>query len=207
MVKWNRDYVSVKSKTPKISSDPPIVDLKVRNPVTYIKNWWKKIIGNEGVEIKIKVRPITTLLIVALVLTGTYGLGIITAFLAKIPMIKDVLPTPFPIQTPTPTMSPWKETAISGTLRYSTVTGKYYLTTSSAEAITLEIPALVDAARLVGKKIFAVGKYNKTTDVLIVADVTGLAILPTSPLPIPTFTPTPTSIPTTSSPLIRPYLN
>jgi len=200
VTKWTKDYIRVKNKAPKISHEPPIVDFKVRNPITYIKNWWKKIIGNEGVEIKIKIRPITTLLIVALVLTGTYGLGVITAFLAKVPMIKDVLPTPIPLQTPQPTTNPWKETAFSGILRYSSVTGKYYLTTTSAEAITLEVPPTVDAARLVGKKIFAVGKYNITTDILIISDITGLVILPASTQPIPTFTPSPT--PTLTSELI-----
>ena len=160
MTKWTKDYIRVKNKAPKISHEPPIVDFKVRNPITYIKNWWKKIIGNEGVEIKIKIRPITTLLIVALVLTGTYGLGVITALLAKIPMIKDVLPTPIPSQTPQPTSNPWKETAFSGTLRFSTVTQKYYLSTSSAEAITLDVPLSINLSKLVGKKIFAVGKYN-----------------------------------------------
>ena len=200
MTKWTKDYIRVKNKAPKISHEPPIVDFKVRNPITYIKNWWKKIIGNEGVEIKIKVRPITTLLIVALVLTGTYGLGVITALLAKIPMIKDVLPTPIPSQTPQPTSNPWKETAFSGTLRFSTVTQKYYLSTSSAEAITLDVPLSINLSKLVGKKIFAVGKYNKTTDILIISDISGLVILPASTQPIPTFTPTPT--PTSTSELI-----
>ena len=150
MTKWTKDYIRVKNKAPKISHEPPIVDFKVRNPITYIKNWWKKIIGNEGVEIKIKVRPITTLLIVALVLTGTYGLGVITAFLAKVPMIKDVLPTPIPLQTPQPTTNPWKGDAIYRIVMDASVTRKYYLTTTSAEAITLEVPPTVDAARLVG---------------------------------------------------------
>ena len=191
MTKWTKNYVSVKKKAPKINPDPPIFDLEVRNPITYIRNWWKKIIGNEGVEIKVKVRPITTLLIVALVLTGTYGLGVITAFLAKVPYIKDVLPTPAPVVTPTPTTSPWKETAFSGTLRYSSVTSKYYLTTTSAEAITLEVPPSVDVARLVGKRIFAAGNNNKLTDFLIVSKLSGIVILPPSPQPIPTVFPSP----------------
>lgn len=204
VAKWDKDYYSVKSAQPKTSFEPPIVDVKVRNPLGYIKNWWKRIIGNEGIDIKIKVRPITTLLVVALILTGTYGLGMITAILAKVPYIKDVIPTPVPLKAPIATPEQWKETAFSGILRFSAITGKYYLTTTSAEAITLDIPQSVDAAKLVGKKIFAVGKFNKATDVLIIADITGLTILPSSSQPIPTVSPTPTPVPEpTSVPILQ----
>ena len=38
----------------KLPSDPPLVDVKVTNPVTYFKKWWAKIIGNEGIDFRLK---------------------------------------------------------------------------------------------------------------------------------------------------------
>lgn len=171
MARWDAmTYIKVRDEKGRfVGSDttkPPVeetpfVDLKITNPLVFIKKWWKRVIGNEGIEIKIKIRPITTLLILALILTGSYGLGLITAVLAQVPYIKDIVPTPPPVATPTATPDPWKDTAYQGMLRYSTVTQKYYLTTASAEAITLEVPPPIDLSKLIGKKIFAVGKYNK----------------------------------------------
>ena len=30
--------------------DPLLVDLKVTNPIVYIKAWWKKVVANDGVD-------------------------------------------------------------------------------------------------------------------------------------------------------------
>jgi hypothetical protein len=56
------------------AQDPPMIDLKVTNPVTYLKNWFAKILGNEGIDISIKIKPLT---IVAFVIAFTTigGLG------------------------------------------------------------------------------------------------------------------------------------
>ena len=87
----------------KTEKDPPIVDVKVRNPITYIKRWWKKVIENEGVYFSFRVRPLTTIAIALVVTSLTLGIG------------KFVLPFSIPVfqYNPTPkepilpTPEPW----------------------------------------------------------------------------------------------------
>lgn len=182
---------------PVLSSDPPLVDVKVTNPVTYIKNWWNKIIGNEGVDFRLHIRPLTAIVVAAVIATIAFGVG------------RFVLPPGIQIPffefgvvgeetaTPTPTADSWKETAYTGTLHFTSSTGKYYLqVTTSSEAITLDVPPTLNLENLIGRRIFAVGKYNKTTRTLVVAEATDMEILPKSPVPIPTLPPTPTPSPT-----------
>src|SRR5688572_745190 len=96
-----------------IQEDPPLVSVKVTNPITYLKLWWKEVIGNEGVEMKFKIKPLTALLLVSAVtfiLTGTgFSLGRISIPITN-PIVKYV-PQLAPVITPTP--DPWRETAMS----------------------------------------------------------------------------------------------
>lgn len=170
------------------NQEPPFVDVKVTNPITYIKRWWAKIIGNEGVDFRFHIRPLTALLIAVAVASIGFGVGrFVIPF--SIPFLKYeykneeiVIPTP----------ETWKDTAYTGTLRYSEATQKYYLVTTSAEAITLEVPSNINLENYIDKRIFATGKFNKTTRILIVADAKDLEVLPKTPVSIPTTTPTPT---------------
>ncbi|MBL7036920.1 hypothetical protein ISR94_03770 [Candidatus Microgenomates bacterium] len=172
--------------------DPPLVDIKVTNPVTYIKKWWKKIIGNEGMSIVIKVRPITAILSITLFLAFLFGIGKL--------VLPDIIKTPFfqfeqvgePTPTPKEESETWKETAYIGTLKYSTSTMKYFLVTSSAsEAITLEVPSNLNLSTLVERRIMVIGKYSKSLRVIQVMDAKDMEVLPKSPVPIPTNSPTP----------------
>lgn len=178
--------------TTKKEAIPPLVNLKVTNPITYLKLWWKKIIGGEGIDLRLKIHPLTAVILALIFLGGGYSLGHFVIPPVIIKYMPGILVSP----TPTPTPDPWRETAYQGTLRYSSATQKYYLSTTSAQAITLEVSPFIDLAPLIGRKIFAVGKYNSKTDVLIVSEVTSLAVLPSSPIPIPTFTPPPAGGPT-----------
>ena len=178
-------------ETPK-EKDPPIIDVKVRNPITYIKKWWKKIIENEGIFFSFRVRPLTAIAVALVVTSLTLGLG------------KFVLPftipffeyNPDPAKPISPTPEAWKETAYTGTLRYSEATGKFYLVTTASEAITLQVPENINLSRYVGRRIFATGKYYKSTRTLVVASAADTELLPSAPSPIPTSSPTPTPIPT-----------
>lgn len=160
-------------------SDPPLVDIKITNPLTYLKRWWDKVIGNEGVDFRLHFHPLTAIVITLIVLSVGFGLG------------WQVSPTPSPSPSPTPTPEPQlKDTAFIGTLHYSQTTAKFYLvTSSSAEAITLVVPAAIDLEPLIGKRILAAGNYSKSTRTLEVLDAKDMEILPKSPLPIPTATP------------------
>ncbi len=171
-----------KKKTPY--KDPPLVDVKVTNPTTYIKNWWAKIIGNEGVEFTFKIKPLTAFVIASIIAAAGFGFGV------------NIEGTTEKRQFPTSTPDPWKETAFIGTLKFSDVTRKYFLITStSAEAITLNIPEGINLQTLIEKRILAAGNYNKSTRILVVSDAKDMEVLPKSPIPIPTSTSTPTPFP------------
>jgi hypothetical protein len=176
-------------------TDPPLVDLKVTNPVTYIRNWWNKVIGNEGIDFRFHIKPLTALALAIVVASIGFGVGrFVIPF--KIPFFQY---NNFSSPVPTAPPSLWKETAFIGTLQFSTATNKYFLqTSSSSEAISLEIPNSMNLESVIGKRIFAIGDYNKSIKVLKVDDYKNLEVLSKSPIPIPTNTPTPqpTPIPT-----------
>ena len=103
-----------------------------------------------------------------------------------------------PSPTPTPDII-WKDTALKGTLTKSNTTPvKFFLVTTSTEAVTLEVPVGFNLITLVGKRILAVGTYNSKDKVLEVEDIQDLEVLSTTPVPIPTSPPTPTPTPSPS---------
>jgi len=191
------------STSPKKTTEPPLVEVKVTNPLTYIKAWWKKVINNEGVDFEFHIRPLTAIAIAVVIATIGFGVGrFVLPEGIDIPFFEYADATP----SPSPTAETiWKETAYTGTLRYSSETGKYYLVTTSSEAITLQVPENMDLRDFVGKRIFATGKYNKTSRILIIADAKDTEVLSKTPLPLPTYSPTPTpSASPTSTPTETP---
>ncbi|MBI3397587.1 hypothetical protein HY045_03870 [Candidatus Woesebacteria bacterium] len=186
-----KDYSQKEELNPK-KEDPPLVSFKVTNPITYIKLWWKKLMSREGVDLRIKVHPVTTVLIVLLILSLGFGLGKIN-FPVYLPFVSYISVTP----TPSPTIDPWRETALTGLLRATPLTGKYYLETSSTEAVSLQFSSPLDLSKYVGKRILASGKYNRNSHTLVLSDVLDLEVLPQKPQLIAT--PTPSIIPTPSA--------
>lgn len=177
----------IKEKPDLRKKEPPLIKLQVSNPLTYLKSWWKRIIGNEGIEFRFKIRPLTAIALAIVIATFSFGVGRIM-ITSKKPFFKFV---PIPSPTPSPTPDPWRETAFSGILRFSGVSNKYYLTTSSSEAINLETPSDVDLEKLIDRRIFATGKYNRITRTLVVADVSDLEVLPEEVEPVPLVSPSP----------------
>lgn len=177
---------------------PPLLNLRVSNPVEYIKAWWKKVIANEGVDFRFHIRPLTAIFITLAVASVGFGVGhFVMPF--SIPFFNFEQANTSP--TPTPTPTDWKETAYTGTLQYSETTKKYFLTTSSAsEAITLNIPDTVSISSLIGKRILIIGSYNKQTRTFIVSDAKDMEVLTKSPVPVPTNTPSPTATPDEATP-------
>lgn len=173
---------------PSPELEPPLVT--VTNPVTYLRRWWDKVMGKEGIDFKFTIHPITAVLITATVATIGFGAGRFSVPNGiKIPFFEfgnnDVTPKPSSTIEPV-----WKETAFSGKLQYSVSNQKYFLLTTSAEAITLEIPTNIELLTLVGKRIMAVGEYNKSEKLLRVSDAKDLEVLLKTPVSIPTVEPT-----------------
>ena len=182
------------------TTDPPdLVNLKVSNPLVYIKYWWKKIMANEGIDVRVRARPVTVFGIAVIAFSLAFGLGGIV-----LPFAFPWLKVNNPIPTTSPTASPdaWRETALKGTLKKTTtVPVKFFLLTSSDEAVTLQAPEYINLNNLVGKRIFASGSYNQKQKILAISDVQDLEVLLTSPQPIPTIKPTPSP---TLTPLATP---
>lgn len=178
--------------------EPPLVT--ITNPVTYLRLWWQKVMGKEGVDFNFRIHPVTAFLISFGLGAGLFGAG---RYSVNIPFLNyQSIETP----TPKPTTEPvWKETAFSGKLQYSVSNRKYFLLTTSSEAISLEVPVNIDLLPLVGKRIMAVGEYNKSEKLLRITDAKNLEILTKTKEPIPTIEPTatptvsPTGTPDTSA--------
>ena len=161
----------VEESVRQAQDEPPLFSLRVTNPVTYLKQWWKRVMANEGIDLHLKIRPLTAIAMVTLLSGGSFALGRIT-LPASSPIVRYV-----PQLGPLPTPNPWKETAYRGILRYTTATRRYFLEMGEGEAVTLAVPANVNMAKLVGKRIFASGKYNTQTEVLLVAEAEDLEVL------------------------------
>ena len=178
------------------TNPPDLVNVKITNPLVYIKYWWKRIMANEGIDLRLRVKPLTVFGVSLIAFSLAFGLGGV------------VLPVAFPglklngIIYPSPTPTPetiWKDTALKGTLTKSNTTPvKFYLVTTSTEAVTLEVPVGFNLITLVGKRILAVGTYNSKDKVLEVEDIQDLEVLSTTPVAIPTSQPTPTPTPSPS---------
>lgn len=178
-------------KTDLRKKEPPLVNLQVSNPVTYLKSWWKRVMSGEGVDLHFKIKPLTAIAITFIVATVGFGVGRFT-ITAERPFIQYV-PVVSPVPAPTP--DPWRNTAFSGNLHFSVVDNLYYLTTSASEAITLEVPETVDLSGLIFRRIFATGKYNDATRVLKVSNASDLEVLPKKIESVPEVSPSPTPIP------------
>lgn len=147
--------------------------------------------GKEGVDFNFKIHPVTAFLIAFGLGAGLFGAG---RYSVNIPFIKHFLKYEgFQTSKPTPTSTGnlWKETGFTGKLQLSLTTNKYFLITTSSETITLDVPNNLDLLTLIGKRIFAIGEYNKNERLLKVADIKDLEVLPKTPVPIPTLDPTP----------------
>jgi len=183
-------------------TEKPLVEVKVTNPFIYLKNWWNKVVNNEGVDFRFHIKPLTAIAMTIIIASLGFGVGrFVIPEGVKIPFFKFE-----DVTSPTPTVTPeiWKETAYTGTLQYSQTTSKYYLmTTTSSELITLQVPENIDLKDYVGKRILAIGKYNKSLKVLVVSDAKSLEVLPKSPVSIPTIVPSPSPTPT-SEPTMSP---
>lgn len=168
----------------KKDEDPPMIYFKWTNPVAYLKYWWKKIIGNEGVELKgdLKIKPMTAISIVTvptiiatfIIVSGTIGITLMTNFLTRgplAPLTSGYLPSPTP--------NPWKPAAYTGNV-YINPTGQPYLITSDSDVVSLEVPVTIDLTKLTGKLVLARGQYNSDTKMLRVTESANFVVVEAS---------------------------
>ena len=181
--------ILVKSVTRTYKDEPPLVSLVVSNPVTYFRIWWKKVIAGEGIDLKLRIHPLTTLILAILLLMGGFGVGRLT-FPPQSPIIKY-----FPQLAPSPTPNPWQETAFTGILHYLPTADRFSLETrSSTSALLLTVPSSINLTPYIGKRLLLYGLYNAHTQVFEVLESTPLELLPLKPSPIPTVSVIPTPV-------------
>lgn len=139
--------IQVKSfKKPKLESEiPPVVDLKVTNPVTYLKLWWKKIMSGEGISIRI--HPVTAILLVLTLSSSSFFFG--RFFQLKSDLLETYLPQFASVST--------IEAAFTGKLYISE--GKYYLTQSESQALLIK-PGQLNISSYTHQNVFVSGKFN-----------------------------------------------
>ncbi len=186
-------FTTNKDQRVNTTNPPDLLNFKITNPLVYIKYWWKRIMANEGVEMKLKAKPVTVFGVALIAFSLAFGLGGVV-FPFAFPWIKvkgDVVQ-----QTPIPA-SEWRETALTGTLKVTPNTNKYFLVTSSTEAVTLQFNQNVNLNQYLGRRILASGSYNSKTHILIISDILDLEVLPQKPQTVATIPPTPTAIPAT----------
>ena len=173
--------------------DPPFVSFSITNPVTYLRKWWKGVMDGEGVDLKLKIHPLTAVMIVLAVGGVSFGIGRISI---PEPIIKylPILATPIPVVVPT--LNPWHEAAFWGTLQKQN--NQFFLVGADTQAIALQVPTTVDLSKYVGRKILASGLYNPQTATLQVSIASDLELISGSqpvqtaaPTPTPTLTPEP----------------
>lgn len=179
------------SKPDLRKKEEPLISLRVTNPITYLKNWWKKVMSKEGVDFHFKIQPLTAIAITIVIATLGFGVGQFSISRQK-PFIH-YQPTAKP--TSIPAANPLRNTAFTGTLQFSKKTAKFYLLTNSSEAITITVLENVDLEKLVGRRIFATGEYNQETHTLLVTEATNMELLPEEVEEIPV-EPDPTILPT-----------
>ncbi len=144
--------------------DPPIVAFEVNNPVNHLRNWWQKVIGKEGIDIRFKIHPLTAIILVSIIAGTSFSLGQIS-ILKSVPLINQ-LPI-FPEASPLPTPIPARRTAFRG-LFFQSTQGQIYLLTDESEAIILyDLPSTaMDEAG--GQRVVVEGMFDQTTHSLAV---------------------------------------
>lgn len=188
---------STTKTTSNISDLPPMVSVTVTNPVAYFKYWWKKVMSGEGIDVKLRIHPVTAIVLALIICGAGFGMGRLT-FPADNPIVKYV-----PGLGPTPTESPYKLAIYTGVVQKIPSTGKYYLLTAGEHVIiTLSFPDNVDFEKLVGKRILAEGKFNIKEQVLYVTDASDMEYLPPTVSPVPTVKITPILVEDSPTPTV-----
>ena len=159
------------SKVTLKEDDPPLIQLEVTNPITYLKLWWKKVVGNEGITIKFsfKIKPLTAMALTIIILSFGFGLGRAT-ILEQTP-IAQYLPAP----TPTPVQ--YQRAAFSGVVKYVESSDEFYLLTSSTQAVRLVSESGLNLGSYINSRVFISGEYSDFDNTLHIADSSAIQSL------------------------------
>jgi hypothetical protein len=142
--------ISIFNEKPDLRKrEQPLLDIKVTNPITYLKSFWKRVLGNEGIDFRFRIKPLTAIAISVVVAAFGFGIGNISP-----PVIENA-----------------HDTAFIGMLYYAEATQKHYLITNDSEAINLVLPTDLDARRFYKQGVLVEGNYKDTTNTLTIATI------------------------------------
>lgn len=147
------DLIHAKETKAYRKDDPPLIDLKVTNPVSYLKRWWKRMLANEGISLSLKIKPLTAIMLItsfALVFGGT-GFGVAKVF----------FPNSSPILK--------REVLHQGKLIKS---GRsFYLVLSNNETYRLEMPREIDGESMINQPVLLRGNLTREPNLINVKEL------------------------------------
>lgn len=135
-------------------NDPPLVAVSITNPVTYLKLFLKRFLKNEGIDIRLKIKPLTVIACV-LALSAAFGTGFNVA------------------QMFFPTSSPLLHRAITlqGNIQRSE-TGQYYLSLPDNSMWTLRPKNNnINLANDINRQVMVKGNMTPENNVIEVKEV------------------------------------
>ncbi len=154
--------VNFKTIAKTTSVEPPLVNLQVTNPLTYLKHWWQKIIGDEGVYLTLKIKPLVAIGTVLVIVGGSYGIAQLAAWqaLKQTPIVGQYL------------VESGRQAALTGRLHYHPSNNTYYLLSFDLEAVRLSnIKNPNPITPLVNHSVLVVGEWFESTRELKVESV------------------------------------
>ncbi len=145
------------------NNDPPMVDVKVTNPVTYFKKWIKHLLGNEGIDIgfKFRIKPMTAVAIM-IALAASFGTGYTSGLNSAAGILF-------------PNSSPILHRAIvyQGTIQ-KTQDGQYYLSlpdTTLWKLLPKSQTALNTINNSINKQVMVKGNLTREANVINVSEI------------------------------------
>ena len=147
---------SITKNTIKNSELPPVVDVKVSNPLIYIKLWWKKIMSGEGISIRI--HPFTVILIVLTLSSSSF-------FFGRYIQLRSEL-----LETYLPQFSNISKINAGFTGKLYLSEGNYYLTQGETQSLLLKQGKL-NLLPYVNQFIFISGKFDPLSHTLHPTDI------------------------------------
>lgn len=135
-------------------NDPPLVDLKVTNPVTYLKKWVTKFFKNQDIDIHLRIKPFATI-------------GLILAFTTVSGVSFNIGRIFFPNSSPILHRS----ITLQGQVQKSE-SGQYYLSLPDNSLWTLKPKtANIDLNNVTNKQVLVKGNMTAEANVVEVTEV------------------------------------
>lgn len=134
--------------------DPPLIDIKITNPVKYLKLWLKRLLKNEGIDLRVRIRPLTAIAMCMAFATFFAGTGFSVA--------KIFFPTSSPILK--------REVSYQGVVQKGG-NGYYYLVLSDGVMYKLTPKSKLNLDQYLTQSVSLKGNLTREPNVINVSEV------------------------------------